>query len=79
MTIIETDNPIIRFYVWMYDLMWQYWHIALALCILAMWIISRHFIRKQREWDAYMDREQQKFEDFKRKTEKYDTHSEKMP
>ena len=44
-----------------------------------MWIISKHFARKMREWNARMDREKQKFEDFKRKTKKYDTNSKKMP
>ena len=79
MTIIETDNPIIRYYVWVYDLIWHYWHWVLALCIVDMWIISKHFARKMREWDARMDREKQKFEDFKRKTKKYGTNSKKMP
>lgn len=56
MTHIDTDNPIIRYYVWMYDLMWQYWYVWLLLCIIAVWIISKHFTKRQREWDEMMER-----------------------
>jgi hypothetical protein len=38
----------------------------LAVTIIAVWLIARRFAKRQREWDAHMEQERQKHEDFKR-------------
>lgn len=67
MTHIETDNPLLQFRIWCYDITWQYWYIWLVVLVLAVWLISRHFAKRQREWDAYMDNLRKESEDFRQK------------
>lgn len=51
MTSIDTDNPIIQFRVWCYDLIWQYWPIWLAVSFLIILLMYQHFARRQRKWE----------------------------
>jgi len=71
MTHIETDNPLLQWRIWCYDITWQYWYIWLVVLVIAVWLISRHFAKRQREWDEYMMNERKKHEDFKREVRKY--------
>ena len=36
------------------------------LTIIAVWLIARRFAKRQREWDAYMEKGRKETEDFKR-------------
>lgn len=67
MTTISTDNPIIAWRIWMLDLMWQYWYVTLVLIIISVLIVARHFDKRQREWNAYMDNLRKESEDFRQK------------
>jgi cytochrome c-type biogenesis protein CcmH/NrfF len=71
MTHIETDNPLLQMRIWCYDITWQYWYIWIALAVIAVWLINRHFAKRQREWDEYMKNEHKKHENFKRKVREY--------
>ena len=71
MTQITTDNPLVQWWVWCLDITWQYWYIFLAVGIVAIWLIARHFAKRQREWDEHMLNEQRKFDEFKEKVKKY--------
>ena len=61
-----TENPFINYWIWYYDVLWRYWPIVVVLTIIAVWLMYRRFAKRQREWDAYMEQERQKHEDFKR-------------
>ena len=71
MTTIQTDNPLVQWWVWCLDITWQYWYIWLAVGIVAIWLIARYFAKRQREWDEHMLNEQRKFDEFKEKVKKY--------
>ena len=43
MTHIETDNPLLQMRIWCYDITWQYWYIWIALAVIAVWLINRHW------------------------------------
>ena len=51
MTTIETDNPLIKLWAWGWDITWQYWYIWLVVLIVSMWLIARHFDRKDRDFE----------------------------
>ena len=43
MTHIETDNPLIQFRIWWYDLIVQYWYVALLMVLLYVFMeYKRH-------------------------------------
>ena len=71
MTHIETDNPLLQWRIWCYDITWQYWYIWLVVLVIAIWLINRHFAKRRREWDEYMKNERKKHEDFKRKVREH--------
>ena len=50
MTHIETDIPLLQMRIWCYDITWQYWYIWIALAVIAVWLINRHFAKHRREW-----------------------------
>lgn len=64
-----TENPIIRFWLWYYDMLWQYWPVWLVLIVIAVYMTERHFCKKRREWDAFMEGERKRLEELKRITE----------
>lgn len=65
MTNIETDNPIIQFRLWCYDLLWQYWFVWLLAFIIAVLLMVRHFHRRRKEWELNIQRNRRKDEEFK--------------
>jgi hypothetical protein len=46
MTYIETDNPLLQFRIWCYDITWQYWYICLVVLVVAVWLTIRRFDKK---------------------------------
>ena len=71
MTHIETDNPLLQWRIWCLDITWQYWYIWIAVAMIAVWLINRHFAKRRREWDEYMENELKKHENFKRKVREH--------
>lgn len=71
MTQIETDNPLLQWRIWCYDITWQYWYIWIVVAVIAVWLINRHFAKRRREWDKYMKNERKKHENFNRKVREY--------
>lgn len=64
MTNIETDNPIIQFRLWCYDLLWQYWFVWLLAFIIAVLLMVRHFHRRRKEWELNIQRSRRKDEEL---------------
>lgn len=60
------DNPFINYWLWYYDVLWQYWPIVLLLTIIAVWLIARRFAKRQREWNERMEKSRKETEDFKK-------------
>lgn len=72
-----TENPFIRFWLWYYDMLWQYWPVWLVLIVIAVYMIERHFCKKQREWDAFMESERKRLEELNRELQKYRSQKER--
>ena len=82
-----TENPIIRFWLWYYDMLWQYWPVWLVLIVIAVYLIERHFCKEQQEWDAFMEcerrrdafweSERKRLEELKRDLQKYRSQKER--
>lgn len=77
MTTIETDNPIIQFRMLCYDLIWHYWPVVLLVFILAVWLMFRHFSRRQKEWELNQQRMHRKDEELREQIRKYNSPIER--
>ena len=41
------ENPFINYWLWYYDVLWYYWPIVVLLMIIAVWLINRHFAKRE--------------------------------
>ena len=71
MTTIETDNPIIEMWVKYYDILWQYWPVVLLAFILGVWLMFRHFSRRQKEWELNKQQMRRKEDEMREQIRKY--------
>lgn len=60
------NNPFINYWLWYYDKLWQYWPAVVVLTVIAVWLAARRYMKRQQEWDAYMEKSRKEDEDFRR-------------
>ena len=42
------ENPFIKYWLWHYDMLWQYWPVVFVLLVIALWLIARGHYKRQR-------------------------------
>ena len=76
-----TENPIIRFWLWYYDMLWQYWPVWLVLIVIAVYLIEQQewdaFMECERRRDAFWESERKRLEELKRDLQKYRSQKER--
>lgn len=77
MTTIETDNPIIEMWVKYYDILWHYWPVVLLAFILGVWLMFRHFSRRQKEWELNKQQMRRKEDEMREQIRKYSSPIER--
>lgn len=77
MTTIETDNPIIEMWVKYYDILWHYWPVVLLALILGVWLMFRHFSRRQKEWELNKQQMRRKKDEMREQIRKYSSPIER--
>jgi hypothetical protein len=77
MTTIETDNPIIEMWVKYYDILWHYWPVVLLAFILGVWLMFRHFSRRQKEWELNKQQMRRKKDEMREQIRKYSSPIER--
>lgn len=50
------ENPFIKYWLWYYDVLWRYWSIVVVLMIIALWLMYRHYTKRQRDWDERIEK-----------------------
>ncbi len=77
MTTIETDNPIIEMWVKYYDILWHYWPVVLLAFILGVWLMFRHFSRRQKEWELNKQQMRRKKDEMREQIRNYSSPIER--
>ncbi len=77
MTTIETDNPIIEMWVKYYDILLHYWPVVLLAFILGVWLMFRHFSRRQKEWELNKQQMRRKKDEMREQIRKYSNQIER--
>ena len=66
MTTIETDNPIIKWWVEYYDIIWKYWPIVLALLLCYCAILFVRHRKARRKLDELNRQRNEKTEELRK-------------
>ena len=71
MTTIETDNPIIKWWVEYYDIIWKAWPIVLVLLFIYCVILFRRYRKAYKKLDELNRQRDEKTEELRKAYERH--------